>query len=212
MKNKIAILSLLLLILGINSCSIEKRVHQPGFHVTWKKSLASYESQKNEEELTQGDETVTSIIAPTNLEIKIEEDINTFSDKKDQIYTQSLTAENSTTPENNISKFSPKLKIPLNNRNIANITMHRAGGKIKSKVTEVIGEDNGSSGKSQVVALILVILVGVLGIHRFYLGYTGIGILMLLTGGVCGILALIDLIRIITGDLKPMNGEYEEKL
>jgi len=35
---------------------------------------------------------------------------------------------------------------------------------------------------------------------------------MLLTGGVCGILALIDLIRIITGDLKPRNGDYSEKL
>jgi TM2 domain-containing membrane protein YozV len=67
-------------------------------------------------------------------------------------------------------------------------------------------------GKSQLVALILVIFVGVLGIHRFYLGYTGIGILQLLTGGGCGIWALIDLIRIATGDLKPKDGDYTEKL
>lgn len=56
------------------------------------------------------------------------------------------------------------------------------------------------------VALILVALVGGLGIHRFYLGYTTIGIIQLLTLGGCGIWALIDLIRIITGDLGPADG------
>ncbi len=69
-----------------------------------------------------------------------------------------------------------------------------------------------SSGKSQLVALILVIFVGGIGIHRFYLGYTGIGIIQLLTLGGCGIWALIDLIRIATGDLKPKDGEYSETL
>jgi len=69
-----------------------------------------------------------------------------------------------------------------------------------------------NSGKSQLVALLLVLFVGVLGIHRFYLGYTGIGIIQLLTGGGCGIWALIDLIMIITGDLKPKDGEYTTKL
>ncbi|GGE95891.1 hypothetical protein GCM10011383_03300 [Hymenobacter cavernae] len=69
-----------------------------------------------------------------------------------------------------------------------------------------------AEGKSQVIALILAILVGGLGIHRFYLGYTGIGVAQLLTLGGCGVWALIDLIRIITGDLKPRGGEYAKKL
>ncbi len=67
-------------------------------------------------------------------------------------------------------------------------------------------------GKSQMIALILCIFVGVLGIHRFYLGYTMEGVLMLLTGGGCGIWALIDLVRIITGDLQPKDGSYTETL
>lgn len=67
-------------------------------------------------------------------------------------------------------------------------------------------------GKSQIVALILAALVGALGIHRFYLGYTGIGIAQLLTLGGCGVWALIDLIRIITGDLKPKDGDYTKTL
>ena len=43
--------------------------------------------------------------------------------------------------------------------------------------------------------------VGVLGIHRFVMGDTLNGILMLLTGGGCGIWVLIDFIRILTGSL-----------
>lgn len=66
--------------------------------------------------------------------------------------------------------------------------------------------------KSQIVALLLVIFVGALGIHRFYLGYTWQGIVQLLTLGGLGIWTLIDLIRIITGSLKPKNGEYNPSL
>ena len=69
-----------------------------------------------------------------------------------------------------------------------------------------------NGGKSQIIALVLVFLLGYLGIHRFYLGYIGIGIIQLLTAGGCGIWVLIDLIRIITGDLKPKGGEYEKTL
>jgi TM2 domain-containing membrane protein YozV len=71
------------------------------------------------------------------------------------------------------------------------------------------GTEKAHAGKSQLVALLLCLFLGYLGIHRFYLGYTGAGIIQLLTGGGCGIWAFIDLIRIITGDLKPKNGEYE---
>ena len=69
-----------------------------------------------------------------------------------------------------------------------------------------------AGGKSQIIALVLVLAVGYLGIHRFYLGYTGIGIIQLLTLGGCGIWTLIDLIRIITGDLQPNGGTYTETL
>lgn len=70
----------------------------------------------------------------------------------------------------------------------------------------------GSGGKSQLVALLLCLIVGGLGIHRFYLGYTWQGVVQLLTGGGCGIWALIDLIRIIIGDLGPKGGSYAKTL
>ena len=68
------------------------------------------------------------------------------------------------------------------------------------------------SGKSQLTALLLAIFVGVIGIHRFYLGYTWQGVVQLLTFGGCGIWSLIDLIRIITGDLQPKGGSYSTTL
>jgi hypothetical protein len=80
----------------------------------------------------------------------------------------------------------------------------KAAQKAVKKELKRSGSAAGS--KSQLVALLLVIFVGGLGIHRFYLGYTTIGIIQLLTLGGCGIWALIDLIRIITGDLKPADG------
>lgn len=67
------------------------------------------------------------------------------------------------------------------------------------------------NGKSQLVAFLLCFFFGALGIHRFYLGYFEIGIIQLLTVGGCGIWYLIDLIMILTGDLKPKNGEYGSK-
>lgn len=70
--------------------------------------------------------------------------------------------------------------------------------------------DKKKSGKSQIVAALLCFFLGGLGIHRFYLGYTWQGVVQLLTGGGCGIWALIDFIRILTGDLGPKNGSYDK--
>lgn len=84
--------------------------------------------------------------------------------------------------------------------------------QIKSEEVGEYVSPAAGGGKSQLIALILVVFVGGLGIHRFYLGYTWQGVVQLLTLGGCGIWALIDLIRIITGDLKPKNGDYTDKL
>ena len=64
--------------------------------------------------------------------------------------------------------------------------------------------------KSKTTALILSILVGGLGIDRFYLGYTGMGVLKLLTGGCFGILYIIDIVNIATGKLLPADGTLYE--
>lgn len=61
--------------------------------------------------------------------------------------------------------------------------------------------------KKKTTALILSILLGGLGIDRFYLGYTGLGILKLITMGGVGIWWLIDVIAIATGKLKDAKGQ-----
>lgn len=60
--------------------------------------------------------------------------------------------------------------------------------------------------KSKTTALILSILTGGLGIDRFYLGYTGMGVLKLLTAGCFGVLYIIDIVNIATGKLLPADG------
>ena len=64
----------------------------------------------------------------------------------------------------------------------------------------------GNSEKSFVATLILCILLGWLGVHRFYGGKTGTGILMLLTLGGLGIWQLIDLIVIAVQKFKDSKG------
>lgn len=46
--------------------------------------------------------------------------------------------------------------------------------------------------KDPTTMLLISIFLGVFGVDRFMLGDTGMGVLKLLTGGLCGILAIID--------------------
>lgn len=60
--------------------------------------------------------------------------------------------------------------------------------------------------KSQAVALLLCIFIGVPGIHRFYVGKIGTGLLYLLTGGLCGIGWIVDIILIASGSFRDKAG------
>lgn len=64
----------------------------------------------------------------------------------------------------------------------------------------------GASDKKRLIALLLCFFVGWLGIHRFYVGKVGTGIVWLLTCGVLGIGVLVDLITIIMGIFTDKDG------
>lgn len=63
------------------------------------------------------------------------------------------------------------------------------------------------SEKNFVATLLLSFFLGGLGVHRFYVGKIGTGILMLLTLGGLGIWSLIDFIMIAVGKFTDSEGK-----
>ncbi len=253
--------------LVLTSCTIEKRVYMPGYHIEWLNGRHSPDKQttSNEIKKIKKNETVTAEQSetPTNALD------NSFAQTSDNSITASLdNLPESITPNYFLSKekihFLKKSQIKsIITSEECDLIILKNGQEIKSKVLEVgtaeikykecsnlngptfsknisevfmIKYPNGTStvissdesknttnpsntplsgrtsNKSQLIALLLSIFIGGLGIHRFYLGHIGMGVLYLLTGGLCGIGWLIDIILILTGDLKPKDGEYKEKL
>jgi TM2 domain-containing membrane protein YozV len=64
----------------------------------------------------------------------------------------------------------------------------------------------GVSEKGFVPTVMLCFFLGALGIHRFYVGKIGTGIVQLLTFGGLGIWALVDFIMVVTGNFKDGQG------
>lgn len=62
------------------------------------------------------------------------------------------------------------------------------------------------SSRSRLVAGLLGIFLGPLGTHRFYLGYWVIGLLMLATGGGCGIWSLVDAVLVFLKKVPDADG------
>jgi len=62
------------------------------------------------------------------------------------------------------------------------------------------------SDKSRGIAFILAIVLGVFGAHRFYVGKTGTGLLMLCTFGGMGIWYLYDVIMVASGSFRDAEG------
>jgi TM2 domain-containing membrane protein YozV len=66
------------------------------------------------------------------------------------------------------------------------------------------------SPRRKLVAGLLGIFLGSLGVHRFYLGFVGLGIVQiivtLMTGGIGGIWGFIEGILCLTGNLHDVEG------
>ena len=62
------------------------------------------------------------------------------------------------------------------------------------------------SPKSKLLALVLAIFLGYWGIHRFYVGKIGTGILYLFTGGLFFIGWIYDILKILSGTFTDGSG------
>jgi TM2 domain-containing membrane protein YozV len=190
----------------LTSCTMEKRVYMSGYHVEWKKNkhnldrqLASNENEKQNQ-------------------------IETLEQSKNEVNTidqSSIINEDNFTASVGNSIVIPSRKIVALNKEENTVTAKakstsevKVAAKMNKKSSEKINKKSAAQGggKSQLIALLLAVFVGFIGIHRFYLGYIGIGVAQILTFGGCGIWSLIDLVRIVLGDLKPKGGSYEKTL
>lgn len=62
--------------------------------------------------------------------------------------------------------------------------------------------------KKKKVALLLCIFGGFLGLHQFYIGKTGKGILYMFTGGLFTLGWMFDIVQALTGSFRDANGHY----
>jgi len=70
--------------------------------------------------------------------------------------------------------------------------------------------DTGGKSKSEkngLFTLVICIFFGTMGLHRFYVGKSGTGILYLLTAGCLGIGWIVDMISLLTGHFKDSSGK-----
>jgi len=196
----------LLIALIVSSCAIEKRKFTNGFTVfTSSKNETEQIHQKQIETYQITEKPIAKVEEQNDKEIKTVENANSSAIENqvanDNI-NEAIVKSNEVVIKNGKGlKTNESSNLSLNSIFTLRLTAKAFGPSASS-----------SSDKSQLVALILAIFLGGLGIHRFYLGYTGIGIIQLLTAGGCGIWALIDIIRIAIGDLGPKNGSYDKTL
>lgn len=80
--------------------------------------------------------------------------------------------------------------------------------KTEEKKSALIGRQYLYSVKSRTAALLLCFFFGVFGVHRFYVGKVGTGVLYLFTAGGFGIGWLIDMITIACGVFRDSRGNY----
>lgn len=78
---------------------------------------------------------------------------------------------------------------------------------VESKRVEyVVVPAESKSPRSRLVALLLCFFLGTLGVHRFYLGKIGTGIVFLFTYGLFGIGWLVDLLSLLLGKPRDKRG------
>ena len=123
-------------------------------------------------------------------------EVTALSNKIDEVLSTKKTSKNEKVKLSEIRKIKKEVKDLKKQLNYEN--------KITSN-TESQGPD-----KKTAIILCCIGFAVIAGLHRLYLGYYGLGILYILTGGLCLIGTIIDLIKLLNGDLQPNGGSFDE--
>ncbi len=102
------------------------------------------------------------------------------------------------------------IKSTLIKRMKENVESNHQVSKTKVFSSPTVAKAVQGVSKSWYLTLFLCFFFGILGAHRFYLGYTWQGFVQLFTLGGLGIWWLIDFVRIILKKLEPRCGIYED--
>ena len=202
----------------ISSCStnatFSKRYHSRGFNIAWGGGSAANNNPVKQTPKKVKAKSDGVAIAQNTENLTVQSVNSTENAAMEASTVTTAVASNNILAKNEVATVKNATQTSTQAVKSSTVISKKASVNAISKTNTKAVKKNADpgEGKSQLIALILCIFVGVLGIHRFYLGYTMEGVLQLLTGGGCGVWALIDLIRIITGDLKPKDGDYTETL
>ena len=79
--------------------------------------------------------------------------------------------------------------------------------EVDSQKEKLLDSSTKTNSIDWLALFLLTFFVGVLGIHRFYVGKIGTGVLMLITLGGLGVWFLVDLLLVVTGQFTNKDGQ-----
>jgi hypothetical protein len=193
----------------LTSCTVDKRVHMPGWHVEWKNKANNNEAKQPvaatqvEEQPVVVNETPTTTTTVEKAEVMPTVETITIAEPSMMLTANADDdAALATAVANNKSYYATSSVNEINYS--ASNSYQEAAPFHYEHLNKAAAPKGITAGKSQLVAFLLCFFLGIIGVHRFYLGYTGMGILYIFTAGLFGIGWLIDLILlIIPGGLTP---------
>jgi TM2 domain-containing membrane protein YozV len=218
--NKFSLLILSAFIVILSSCSVEKRTHLSGYHIDWKNKNENSVKRIKQQNNAIGLEQSENIALNNDTDNVLNEEANVSASVDAlPIIINKMKSEVAKAVKKTTSYKAAEIENQVVVKNDAKESVKNYSFEKK----QVAAKPN-DRVRNQIVAALLAFFLGGLGIHRFFLGYTGIGIaqllmfvlgipLMAILIGIPIVLAayiwvLIDFVRILTGDLKPKDGSY----